>query len=226
MIWIGHIESVRMAVSGMRFVLDQKRPNKTRLEIDVRTQKTLRVFDGRQGWKVHPARNGRQEVQPFSTEELRFAQAGQGIDGPLIDHAAKSNVVSLESLEEIDGHKTYRLEVRLPSGEHDRLWVDAKSFLDVRYDRLTEGPVRLVPGRVVSVRYRDYKTFDGLKIPSIIEVKRGTGETHDTMVIERVVLNSPLDDSTFAKPAAAHWRNARRLQAQRAVPEDLESTAQ
>jgi outer membrane lipoprotein-sorting protein len=227
MVWIGHIESARLPVSGMRFVLDQKRPNKTRFEIDAMSQKTLRVFDGRQGWELRPARNGRRELQPFTSEELKFAQAGQGIDGPLIDHAAKGNVVSLEGLDEIEGHKAYRLEVRLLSGERDRLWVDAKTFLDVRYDRVTEGPVRLVAGRVVSVHYRDYKAFDGLEIPSIIEMDRGAGGTHDRMVIERVVLNSPLDDSTFTKPAAARWRNSRRLQArQLRMPEGSESPAQ
>jgi hypothetical protein len=207
MTWIGHIESARAPASGVRFVLDQQRPNKTRFEMDTMNAKTLRIFDGTQGWQGRSGHGGQDDLRPFTTDELKFARAGQGIDGLLIDHEAKGNLVSLEGLEDIEGRKTYRLEVRVPSGERDRVWVDAKTFLEVRYDRVTEGPVRLVTGRVVSVRYSDYKTFDGLKIPCVIETARGAGNAYDRMVIERVVLNSALDDSTFTRAGAAHGRN-------------------
>jgi hypothetical protein len=207
MTWIGHIESARATVSGVRFVLDQKRPNRTRFEMDTMSAKTLRIFDGAQGWQGRAGYGGEEGMRPFTTEELKFATAGQGIDGPLIDHAAKGNLVSLEGLDDIEGRKTYRLEVRVASGERDRVWVDAKTFLEVRYERVTEGPVRLVSGRVVSVRYSDYKTFDGLKIPCVIETARGAGNVSDRMVIERVVVNSAVADSRFTRTWAAPGRN-------------------
>lgn len=226
MIWTGHIESARVPVAGMRFVLDQKRPNKTRFEMDAMTVRTLRVFDGQEGWTLHPARDGREALQRFTSEELKFAQAGQGIDGPLIDHVAKGNVVSLDGMDDIDGRKTYRLQVRLLGGERDRVWVDAKTFLEVRYDRVTDGAVRPLPGRVVSLHYRDYRTFDGLKIPCIIETVSANGDSYERMVIEQVVLNSPLEDSLFARPSTVPGRHARRLQArQPELPETSRSAA-
>jgi hypothetical protein len=71
----------------------------------------------------------------------------------------------------------------------------------LRYDRLpvTEGAV---PARVVSVIYRDYKRVDGLQVPSIIETGAGAGVQPDRMLVERIVINSPLDDAIFAKPGS------------------------
>jgi hypothetical protein len=136
---------------------------------------------------------------------LKFARAGQGIDGPLIDSAAKGNLVTLEGLDEIEGHTAYRLEVRLLAGERDRLWIDAKSFLDIRCDRVVDGSTG-VPRKVVSLLYRDYKTFEGLKMPSIIETSGDAHSPPDRMVIERVLLNPPLDSWAFVNPATLRSR--------------------
>src|SRR6516165_10503167 len=206
MVWVGHIESAHAPVPNMRFTLEQQRPNKTRFEADARGQRTVRVFDGTQGWKLRAAQHGgRPDAQPFAAEELKFARAGQGIDGPLIDSAAKGNLVTLEGLDEIEGHTAYRLEVRLFAGERDRLWIDAKSFLDIRCDRVVDGPTGL-PRKVVSLLYRDYKTFKGLKMPSIIETSGDAHSPPDRMVIERVLLNQPLDSWAFVNPATPRSR--------------------
>src|SRR5437868_2903723 len=52
MVWIGHIESSHTPVPNMPFTLEQKRPNKTRLQINALTDKSTRVFNGVQGWKL------------------------------------------------------------------------------------------------------------------------------------------------------------------------------
>jgi hypothetical protein len=191
----------------MQFVLQLERPNKTRFEIDAMGEKTVRVFDGTHGWRANAGHDGRPQVRPYTIEEIRYAQSAQGIDGPLIDHAAKGIAVTLEGLDEIEGRKAYRLQLRLASGETDRLWIDATSFLDIRYDRTPPGAAGGA-ARVVSTRYRDYKTFDGLQIPSVIETgaSAGPGSAPDRMVIERVVVNPSLDKRTFADPAASRSR--------------------
>src|SRR6266478_9901717 len=85
MVWIGHIESAHTPLPSMQFKLEQKRPNKTRLQINSLRDKSVRAFDGVQGWKLRTAR-GRPEVQPYTPQELKFAQAAHGIDGPLFDY--------------------------------------------------------------------------------------------------------------------------------------------
>jgi hypothetical protein len=198
MIWVGQLQSARAPVPNMPFVLEQKRPNKTRFEINGAGQRTMRVFDGVRGWKVQARREGGPDVKPYTTPELKFASAAQAIDGPLIDYQARGGVVTLEGTEMIEGRKAYHLDVTTAAGERQEVWVDAQSFLDIRLDRPSyagTGGAAMVP-----VYYRNYKPFEGLQIPTTVEIGGGTGTEPDRMQIERVVINAPLDDRTFERP--------------------------
>lgn len=199
MLWMGHIESVHATVPSMQFTLAQQRPNRVHFEINALGEKTVRVFDGSEGWKLRPG-HGRPEVQPYSSQELQFEQEGPGIDGVLIDSAAKGSSVEVQGVDEIDKRDAYHLVVHTASGETQHVWVDAKTFLETRYDR----PARAAGGasRTVSVVYRDYKATEGLQIPSVIETGVGSSNTPDKMVIEKVLLNPPLDALTFSEPGA------------------------
>lgn len=199
MVWIGHLESEHAPLPSMGFILEQARPNKTRFQLIAINTRSVRAFNGVQGWKIRPSRDTRSNVEPYSIDELRFAQTGPGIQGPLIDYARSGSTVSLDGVEDIEGRKAYRLTVQSSSNERDQVWVDAESFLDLRYDR----PFHTATGavRTVSVTYRDYKSIGGVLVPSTILTTVAAGGTPDRMVIERVVVNSPLEDRIFGNPA-------------------------
>ena len=205
MVWVGHIERASAAAANLPFVLELKRPNKTRFEIKAPNQTAVRLFDGSQGWKLRPAPNGKPELQAYTAEELSFAQDGQGIDGPLVDYAAKGIAVDLDGVDEVEGHKAYRLRVKLPSGTSHHVWIDAQSFLDIKYDRKTRNA--LGQSGTVSVYYRNYRTIDGLQIPFTIENGGDTNQATDKMVIDKISLNPPLEDRMFAKPNIPGQRN-------------------
>jgi outer membrane lipoprotein-sorting protein len=204
MVWIGHMESPGNPVSQIPFVLQQKRPNKTRFELNAMGQRTLRVFDGKRGWKAHPSQDGRPDVQPFTPQELRFAQGEVVIDSPLFDYESKRVAVELDGIDQVEGRKAYRLIVRTASGQRHNVWIDAQTFLDVKYDRTSYNAAG-VP-RTVSVFYRDYKTVEGLQIPGTIETGAGPGQGSEKMVIEKIALNPPLDDRVFGKPGGPNRR--------------------
>jgi hypothetical protein len=202
MVWVGHMESADPSVPILSFELDQKRPNKERFVLSEVGQKSMRLFDGTQGWKVKPSRGGSLDAQPYSPQDLDFARHAQGIDGPLIDYKAKGVSVESVSVEKIDGRKTYRLQVKAPAGDLHNVWIDAKTFLDVKYDR-TSFRANGDPG-IVSIVYRDYKTIEGLQIPSILEIGGTTDKPAARMVIEKVALNPPLNDKVFTRPRDGH----------------------
>lgn len=205
MVWVGHIESANSSASKMPFVLEQKRPNRTRFEIKSQNQMSLRIYDGTNGWRMRPSASGKPEVQPFTNDELRFAHDGQGIDGPLMDYTAKGVAVALDGVDEVEGHKAYRLNVRLPSGASHHIWIDAQNFLDIKYDRQSRNTFGQ-PG-TMSVFYRDYQTIEGLQIPLTIETGTDTSKATDKMVIDKISLNQPLEDQMFAKPRVPGRRN-------------------
>jgi hypothetical protein len=205
MVWSGHVQSTHGEAPSMLFVMQQKRPNKTRFDINSLGQKTVRIFDGVRGWKVKPNHEGGPEITPYSAEEVKFAEAGQVIDGPLIDYLAKGNSVTLEGRDEIRGRKAYRLAVQLPAGESDHVWIDAQTFLDLRYDRQYSSAARPV---IVSVFYGNYKTVAGLQIPSLIETATAPGVSPDKLVIENILPNGPVDERSFVRPGTRERRGA------------------
>ena len=202
MVWVGHIESARSPTEPLPFMLEMKRPRKTRFEIKAPTQQAVRAFDGQEGWKAHPGRNGLPDVQAFTPDELAYAKDGEGLDGLLIDCEAKGIRVSLDGEDTIEGARAYRLRVVMPSGAVRRVWVDAHSFLELRQDR----ELRNAAGAAgtVQVRYRNYQTVGGVKIPLTIETGSASAKGADKMLIERVAMNETLDDKRFSRPHVPH----------------------
>jgi len=205
MVWVGHIESGKASSQSMPFVLEMKRPNKTRFEVKSQSQTSVRMFDGNTGWKLLPASNGKPEMHPYRSDELNFAREGQGIDGLLMDYKTKGFQVALDGVDSIEGRNAYRLIIKLPSGNSHRLWIDAKTFLDIKDDHL----FRNLSGQTnsVSVIYRDYKTVEGVQVPFMIESGTDSAKGTEKLILDKVLLNPPLADQLFTKPKENGWHS-------------------
>ncbi len=202
--WLGHIERTDpQGVATVPFAMQLKRPNLTRFELKEQFDHFTRIFDGNHGWKVRPAGDGRPETKAFSPEEVTFARSEFVVDGPLLDYRGKGVTVSLDGLDIIEGKKAYRLSLTLPSGAERKVWIDTRNNLEIRYDRPATNP--LAPGAPISVYYRDYQSQEGLMMPRRIETGVGAngvaGASGETLVIDRVLVNPTLDETTFHPPA-------------------------
>jgi hypothetical protein len=181
------------------FVLEMKRPAKSRVEIEFAGKTAVQVWDGTNGWLFRPYLN-RDDWQPFTKDQLKSEQGKWDLDGPLIDCAAKGTKVELAGVEPVEGRDAYRLKLTHKSGEVQHVWIDAKSFLDVK----VEGTPRRMDGkmRTVWVTQRDFRSVQGLRVPFVLETAvDGYDDTHK-MIIEKVALNPQLDDALFVKPKA------------------------
>jgi outer membrane lipoprotein-sorting protein len=197
MAWAGHVESSRAGGRPLPFLLEQKRPDRTRFEILAEGQRSLRVYDGAHGWKLRPKTGGPPELTSFSDDELRFAHGAPVIDGPLMDFVARRALITVEGIGEAEGRRAYVLSVALPTGDRHRLWIDAQTYLELRHDREVRGGLR---STTVTVLFRNYQEFQGLQIPLTIETVGAHGAGTNKLVIERVALNPELDDSQFTPP--------------------------
>jgi hypothetical protein len=179
------------------FLMELRRPRQLRLEVDFQGQKALQVYDGARGWKLRPFL-GRREVEPFTEEELRLASLQTELDGPLIDAAAKGSTVRLVGTNKLEGHDAYDLEVKLATGQTRHVWVDAKTFLDLRVDgeRRLDGTVHKV-----FTWFRDWRPVNGLLVAHTLETRvEGGAPGSEKIVVEKITLNPELADARFAKP--------------------------
>ncbi len=181
------------------FTLAEQRPNKSRLEIQFAGKTAVQVYDGTNGWKVRPYLN-RKDVEPFTPEEAKAEAQGSGLADPLIDAAAHGTKVELAAVERLEGRDVYKLKVTTKAGTTRSVWIDARTFLDVK----VEGAPRRMDGKLhsVFVYQRDFRSVQGVKLPFVLEtVVDGYPQTHKIFV-EKVAVNPKLGAATFAKPKA------------------------
>lgn len=179
------------------FTLYMKRGRKSRIELEFAGKKPVQVYDGTNGWKYRPFLN-REDVEPFTNDELKSEAQKSDLDGPLVDYATKGTKVESAGVEKVEGHDCYKLKLTLKSGDVQYVWIDTQSFLDVK----VSGTPRRMDGRMhnVYIYQRDFKTVQGLVLPQVLETAvDGYRDTHK-MVIESLVINPKLDDSLFKKP--------------------------
>ncbi len=205
MAWAGRIETGPGGISKLPFLMLFRRPDATHFELLKEGQRAVRIFDGKLGWRLRPTSTGLPEVKEYTDEEISYARDAGGLDGPLVDFKAKGISVVLEGTEDVEGHTAYRLGLTLPSGRKRSDWIDAHSFLDLKYQReMHDGQGR---AGVVTVYLRNYQVVEGLTMPFIIETGNGAGRDSDRMVIEKVELNPSLPDNKFTKPVVPTGRH-------------------
>ncbi|HEY4971518.1 MAG TPA: hypothetical protein VII35_16590 [Steroidobacteraceae bacterium] len=182
------------------FVLDMKRPTLSRVEIQFAGKTAVQVYDGKNGWKIRPYLN-RNDVEPFTAEELKQSAGKWDMDGPLLDYAAKGTKVELDTIEAVEGRDAYRLKMTAKDGTVQHIWIDAQSFLDVK----VEGTPRRMDGkmRTVWIYQRDFRAEKGVQVPHVLETAvEGYPDSHK-MVVEKVAVNPALSDTLFVKPSGA-----------------------
>ena len=179
------------------FRLEMKRPHKSRMELDFGGKTAVQVYDGQQGWKLRPFLN-RDDVEPFTAEEAKGEAAKADLEGPLLDYAAKGTQVALDGVEQVDGHKAYKLKLTLKNGEVQHIWIDAQNFLDVK----VEGVPRRLDGKMRNVftYQRDFRSVQGLMVPFVYDTAIDGNPHSHKMLIESVAVNPVLDDARFTKP--------------------------
>jgi len=184
-------------VIQLPFRMDLQRPGKSRVEVEFKGDTAVQVFDGTNGWKLRPF-IGRHEVEKFTPDETKVAEQQQDLDGPLINHAAKGTRVALQGVEQVDGRNAYKLKLTLKNGNTQTLWIDAQTFLDLRFD----GPQHRFDGkmRTVSTYFHDYKSVNGVMLPYVLETAVDGVSTTQRIMVQKIALNPALDDTRFAKP--------------------------
>jgi len=196
----GRVQTKERPETELPFRLELKRPDKSRLELDFSGAKAVQLFDGTAGWKLRPYL-GRSDPEPFSAEELKEVQDEPGIDGYLIDYAAKNAKVQVSGTEKIEGRDCYRLVVTSKGGRARSVWVDGQSFLEAKI----EGNPRRLDGRPhpVAIFPREFRSEHGLLIPHVLETAVHGVNRREKTTIETVQVNPALDDARFTKASLA-----------------------
>ena len=177
-------------------VMKIKRPTSMRMEITVQDKVVVQAFDGTTGWIVNPLL-GSDDPQKSSEEDAKAARDDADfIDGSLVDYKAKGSTIELAGKEDVGGTQAYKLKVTKKAGNVDYDFLDAKTFLPIkstgkRQQNGKEIEFESTPG--------NFKPVNGVMMPFTLSQKVN-GRSQLELTVEKVEVNTPMDDSVFKMP--------------------------
>lgn len=177
-------------------LIEEVRPNKSRLEARDADIIFLRLFNGTKGWLSDPSTGG--ALRPFTASELKEATQ-ETFDGDLVEPAARGARVESIGRQMIQGREAYGLKILEKDGTTSLHWVDAQSFLEIQRERDTDSPRGR---RTEMTRFSDFRLVEG--VPMAFRVESGQKFTSKVQIIQvsQVQLNPVIPDSDFEAPAA------------------------
>jgi hypothetical protein len=204
------VETIRMSgrlVPGAPGVeapirLELKRPDWIRMEIDFQGMTAVQAYDGKKGWQIAPFR-GVMTPEEMSREETEQAVEQADIDGPLVDYRAKGHTIELVGPDQVGDAEAWKLRFTLKNGTVRDVYLDAKSFLEIQ-----TVSKRTIRGATVEAesRLEDYREVGGLVFPHRIRSGARGRRERQSLTVEKIELNPPLDDARFHMPARAKSR--------------------
>ena len=195
----GHVAFPQQGFEGA-LILELKRPHKLYSEVTVDGRKLLRAYDGKSaGWTFNPFADSK-NVQPMPDDELKEMPEEADQDGPLVDYKAKGSQIELVGKEDLDGKAVYHLKITDKKGEVRSYFLDASTFLTVKWTGTRKIEDRILPWECA---LSDYREVEGLKFPFKIDQGSQGTEFRQTLTIEKLELNPRMDESHFAKPVPA-----------------------
>jgi len=179
----------------MPFISYLKRPNKSRLEIEMQGAKMVMAFDGENGWAIQPW-TGSEEPIDLAGMELGSVKEMSDLDGPLWDYEKKGHQMELVGKDEFSGSEVYVLKMTKKEGDISTFYVDSEKYVTLKMVNKTVAQGQEVE---IEMHMSDYREVDGIKYPFTTE-QRMNGQVFMTLKLNEVSYNTELADDLFTKP--------------------------
>ncbi len=189
----------KMEADGFRadVAMESKRPDKLRQLFTFQGMTETDAYDGKIGWKISPFQ-GKKDAEMMGEDEVRGLSEQADFDGPLVDAAAKGNKVEYLGKQPVDGDDAYVLRVTLKNGDVMVYYLDPDTYLEFRTDltQFIRGSVR-----ESTTEFGSYKPVNGVLYPYSLQFgPKAHPENRQTVTMEKIEVNIPLEDSSFVMP--------------------------
>ncbi len=175
------------------------RPNLVRETFSLQGMTAVTAYDGSTGWQIQPF-GGRKDPEFMGEDDMRDLVIDADFDGALVDYKTKGNTVEYLGHDVVDGDDALRLKVTLKDGDIIYYYLDPDTFLEIRKE--TQEFIRGSVKETVS-DLGSYKPVNGVMYPfSIASGPKNDPTQWQTITIEKIEVNTPIDHSQFAVPAS------------------------
>lgn len=177
------------------FTLWMRRPDRSRMDIDVRGRRFVQAFDGATAWWVNPL-FGVLEPQEMPEEFARSTMRWVDFEGPLVDYKKKRHVAEYAGDVDTESGRAHEIKLTLSDGDVWSVFIDAETYLEVKrtYQETFEGRTR-----EVTAYFHEYAKVNGVNLYHIIDGEAIDGARY-RMIFETITPNVAVDDDWFNMP--------------------------
>jgi hypothetical protein len=178
---------------------ENMRPNLVRETFALQGMTAVQAYDGSTGWQIQPF-GGRKDPELMGEDDMRDLLMDSDFDGPLVDYKSKGNAIEYLGHDVVDGDDALRIKVTLKNGDLIYFYLDPDTYLEIRKEtqEFIRGSVRENVFDLGS-----YKPIAGVMYPfSIASGPKNDPSSWQTVTVEKIEVNIPLDASEFALPAS------------------------
>lgn len=174
------------------------RPNLVRQTFSLQGMTAIQAYDGATGWQIQPF-GGHKDPELMGEDDLRDLLLAADFDGPLVDYKEKGNAVEYLGHDIVDGDDALRLKVTLKNGDIIYYFLDPDTYLEIRKEvqEFIRGSVHESVSEMGS-----YKPVAGVMFPFSMSQGSKTNPAENTVTIEKIDVNVPIEQADFALPAS------------------------
>lgn len=180
----------------LAYLQTRKRPDQVRTEASLQGMTQVEAYDGKDGWRISPF-FGRKDPERMSADDVKALVEDAEMGGPLADWKAQGSTVGYLGTEDVDGTPAHKLKVVRKNGDVSFVYLDPDHFLEIR---IVTQRVRHGAHEEIETDLGDYEKAGGVFVPTSIEVGHKGSPDKQTVVVDKVEANVPVDDTIFHFP--------------------------
>lgn len=187
----GHI--TRQDIMPLKIM--KMRPDKYKMEFDIRDMTALQSFDGQTAWMTAPwTGNAKPQLMPEAAAKDIKAKAD--FDGSFYNWKEKGHSAELLGKENVNNRDAYKIKLSRKDGAIEYYFIDAIDYLLLK--KLVS---RMTGGKEIEIAtiFSGYRDIDGIKFAFTTENLMG-GEPYSTIEYDSIEINTPLDEAVFKMP--------------------------
>jgi hypothetical protein len=173
------------------FVVEMKRPRKTRMAAELNGLPTSQAFDGIMAWGIPLGKSSPEIADPDQTRDRELESE---FDDWLLDHKARG--ISIASIERAPIGSIESIKLRLTfKGREMLTYLDPSTYVEIRRDHLgPDGKVR------DETSLSDPREFDGLLLPTFVEITSVASGLKTFLRVSTVEPDADIPDARFEMP--------------------------
>ncbi|MFN8207566.1 MAG: hypothetical protein U0T82_09195 [Bacteroidales bacterium] len=195
--------SGKLYQAGVEFSVTsmEKRPDQSRMEMEIQGSKMIYSISGQSGWMVNPML-GSTEPQDLNEDLVKSSikedlRDPYGVwSNPFTDPAKNGTIVELVGKEDMNGTPVYNIKLTFKDSTVVNYYIDSVNFLVLKLRTKIESQGQSFDAEG---RFSDFRLMDNFMLPFQLE-SYVNGQLQLKFAIDTCELNIPLEDELFRKP--------------------------